>query len=73
MKHSESLKSEKIVTAFNKIDICDSENTLKDLVADRTVKISAKTGDGIENMLDVIRRGDKLSLFYFIVMFIFYI
>ena len=44
----------KIVTAFNKIDICDSENTLKDLVADRTVKISAKTGDGIENMLDVI-------------------
>ena len=44
----------KIVTAFNKIDICESENTLKDLVADRTVKISAKTGDGIENMLDVI-------------------
>ena len=27
---------------------------MKDLVADRTVKISAKTGDGIENMLDVI-------------------
>ena len=44
----------KVVTAFNKIDICESENTLKDLVADRTVKISAKTGDGIENMLDVI-------------------
>ena len=44
----------KIVTAFNKIDICESENTLKDLVADRTVKISAKNGDGIENMLDVI-------------------
>ena len=44
----------KIVTAFNKIDICESENTLKDLVADRTVKISAKPGDGIENMLDVI-------------------
>ena len=44
----------KVITAFNKIDICDSESTLKDLNADRTVKISAKTGEGIEQMLDVI-------------------
>lgn len=44
----------KIITAFNKIDICDKEETLKDLVADRTVRISAKTGQGIEQMLSAV-------------------
>ena len=44
----------KIITAFNKIDVCDREETLKDLAADRTVRISAKTGQGIEQMLSVI-------------------
>lgn len=54
----------KVITAFNKIDICEREETLKDLAADRTVKISAKTGDGIEQMLsvisEVIAEGKKL-------------
>lgn len=44
----------KVITAFNKIDICEKEEVLKDLSADRTVKISAKTGEGIEQMLSVI-------------------
>ena len=44
----------KIITAFNKIDVCDREETLKDLAADRTVRISAKSGQGIEQMLSVI-------------------
>ena len=44
----------KIITAFNKIDVCDREETLKDLAADRTVRISAKTGQGIEQMLSAI-------------------
>ena len=54
----------KVITAFNKIDICEKEETLKDLLADRTVKISAKTGEGIEQMLtvisEVIAEGKKL-------------
>lgn len=43
-----------IVTAFNKIDRYDSEETLKDLRADKTVRISAKLGDGIEEMLKAV-------------------
>lgn len=54
----------KIITAFNKIDVCDREETLKDLAADRTVRISAKTGKGIEQMLsaisEVIAEGKQL-------------
>lgn len=54
----------KIITAFNKIDVCDREETLKDLAADRTVRISAKTGQGIEQMLsaisEVIAEGKQL-------------
>lgn len=44
----------KIVTAFNKIDLFDGDINFKDLRADRTVKISAKNGTGIENLLDVL-------------------
>ena len=43
-----------IVTAFNKVDLLDGDPLLKDLQADRTVRISAKTGDGIEKMLDTL-------------------
>lgn len=54
----------KIITAFNKIDVCDREETLKDLAADRTVRISAKTGQGIEQMFsaisEVIAEGKQL-------------
>ena len=54
----------KIITAFNKIDVCDREETLKELAADRTVRISAKTGQGIEQMLsaisEVIAEGKQL-------------
>lgn len=55
----------KIVTAFNKSDLLEEaaeEETLpvlKDLRADRTVRISAKFGQGIEEMLDAI--GDVLK------------
>lgn len=46
----------KIVTAFNKIDLQEGELLLKDLKADDTVRISAKTGAGIEEMLDALSR-----------------
>lgn len=44
----------KIVTAFNKVDLIPENLYLKDLKADRTVRISAKTGEGIEEMLDAL-------------------
>lgn len=44
----------KIVTAFNKIDLFDGDVNFKDLKADKTVKISAKNGTGLEKLLDVL-------------------
>jgi len=43
-----------IVTAFNKIDALETQQALKDLQADKTVRISAKYGDGIEEMLALL-------------------
>lgn len=43
-----------IVTAFNKIDRLEGEQVLKDLRADRTVRISARSGEGVEKMLDAL-------------------
>ncbi len=42
-----------IITAFNKQD-ADKAQPLKDLKADRTVKISAKTGEGIPQLCQII-------------------
>lgn len=44
----------KIVTAFNKIDKLESAQTLKDLNADRTVRISAKNGEGVQEMIQML-------------------
>ncbi len=44
----------KVVTAFNKIDLVDEPQVLKDLNADKTARISAKTGDGVEEMLQML-------------------
>ncbi len=53
-----------IVTAFNKTDLLETDCLLKDLQADKTVRISAKTGSGIEEMLDtlsaVLKEGQVL-------------
>lgn len=43
-----------IVTAFNKVDALETERTLKDLQADKTVRISAKYGNGIDEMLALL-------------------
>lgn len=54
----------KIVTAFNKIDLFEEDIVLKDLRADKTVKISAKNGQGLDEMLDavseIVKEGKKL-------------
>lgn len=45
-----------VITAFNKQDKA-IEGELKDLKADYTVKISAKTGDGLEELMAVIEQA----------------
>lgn len=48
-----------IITAFNKIDRYESDDTLKDLRADETVRISAKFGQGMEEMLEAVSNAAK--------------
>lgn len=43
-----------IITAFNKQDKADSEMIIRDFKADYIVKISAKTGEELENLLDTV-------------------
>lgn len=45
-----------IITAFNKMDKLETEQILKDLKADYTVKISAKTGRDVDQLLDLIEK-----------------
>ena len=45
-----------VITAFNKIDLLESEEILKDPAAKAVVKISGKTGQGTEILLDVIEQ-----------------
>lgn len=45
-----------IITAFNKQDKPDAEKTLRDFKADYTVKISAKSGENMEELLQLIEK-----------------
>lgn len=45
-----------IITAFNKQDLLNGEITLKDFKADYTVKISAKSGEGVDELLKIIEK-----------------
>ena len=49
----------KIVTAFKIIDSLEGYVSLKDLQADKTVRISAKYGDGLSEMLEAISEVAK--------------
>ena len=54
-----------VVTVFNKMDKMESPVILKDLSADYQVKISARTGEGLEELteiLETILRGRKIFL-----------
>ena len=54
-----------MVTVFNKIDSVDSETTLRDPSTDYQVRISAKTGEGLDellNLLEGILRSQKIFL-----------
>lgn len=48
------VKNKPIITAFNKQDKVDGEVILRDFKADHVVNISAKTGEGLENLQNVI-------------------
>jgi GTP-binding protein HflX len=50
------IQDKTIVTAFNKQDILDEEQILKDFRADYTVKISARTGNNIDVLLETIEK-----------------
>ena len=48
------VKNKLVITAFNKQDKGDGEVILRDFKADHVVNISAKTGEGLENLQNVI-------------------
>lgn len=50
------IQDKTIVTVFNKLDMLETEQVLKDFKADHTVRISAKTGDGVEKLLEIIEK-----------------
>lgn len=54
-----------MVTVFNKMDAVDSEVILRDISSDYQVRISAKTGEGIDellSLLETILRNQKIYL-----------
>lgn len=48
------VKNKPVITAFNKQDKVDGEVILRDFKANHVVNISAKTGEGLENLQNVI-------------------
>ena len=54
-----------VVTVFNKMDAADPEISLRDITSDYQVKISAKTGEGLLellSLLETILRNQKIYL-----------
>ena len=47
------IKDKEIITVFNKVDRQDADTACRDMSADYKVKLSAKTGEGIEELLDL--------------------
>lgn len=59
------VKNKPIITAFNKQDKIEGEHILRDFRADHIVRISAKRGDGLEELQGVIEeilRGQKIFI-----------
>lgn len=53
------IKDKPVITAFNKVDKLLNDPILKDLRADATVLVSAKTGQGVSHLLQTIE--DKIA------------
>ena len=59
------VKNKPIITAFNKQDKVEGETILRDFRADHIVRISAKNGDGLEELQGIIEevlRGQKVLI-----------
>lgn len=59
------VKNKPIITAFNKQDKVEGESILRDFRADHVVRISAKHGDGLEELQEVVEevlRGQKVLI-----------
>lgn len=59
------VKNKPIITAFNKQDKIEGESILRDFRADHIVRISAKHGDGLDELQEVIEevlRGQKIYI-----------
>lgn len=48
------VKDKTIITAFNKQDMVETEQIIKDLKADKTVKISAKENQGLDELKEIL-------------------
>ncbi len=53
-----------IITAFNKIDRDDADRSVRDINADYQVRISALTGEGMEDLLDILEEIIKSQRVY---------
>ncbi len=58
------VKDKPVVTAFNKQDLLEHSQTCRDFRADKTVRISAKRGDGLTELLDGITELLRASKIY---------
>jgi GTP-binding protein HflX len=57
------VRDKKVVTLFNKMDICDSDEPLQDFRADHTLQISAARDEGLDQIKSLIQellRDDKI-------------
>ena len=51
--HRLDIKDKEIITVFNKVDRPDADTACRDMSADYKVRLSAKTGEGIGELLDL--------------------
>lgn len=49
------IRDKEIITVFNKMDQVGTELILKDITSDHQVKLSAKTGEGIDELLSLLQ------------------
>ncbi|MCC8141024.1 MAG: GTPase HflX [Lachnospiraceae bacterium] len=63
--HELGVENKKVITLFNKCDLLTEDDVFYDPHADRTLRISAKTGEGLNEflaVLEVMLREDKVLL-----------
>ncbi len=63
--HDLGVTDQKVITLFNKCDRLTGDDVFSDPHADRTLRISAKTGEGLDKFLEILEemlREDKILL-----------